>query len=215
MRRTLTMHVIAGIRIPDSTLTREAHALAARHSPEFLLRHCERTYVFGRLATAAAGLRVREELAYAAALLHDLGLTEHHGGRRRFEVEGAEAAYDWARSSGLADEEARAIWDAIALHTSMGIADHKSPECALVHWGAGTDIDGSGLDRLDPARVDEVLTAFPRDGFADRMTDTVEAAARRAPTAYALTWLAETADRYHDTALPTSEDMLGRDPFSS
>ncbi|ASU80423.1 HD domain-containing protein [Actinopolyspora erythraea] len=209
------MSVIAGIRIPDSTLTRGAHALAARHSPEFLLRHCERTYVFGRLATAAAGLQVREELAYVAALLHDLGLTEHYGGRRRFEVEGADAAYDWARDSGFVAEEARAIWNAVALHTSVGIADHKSPECALVHWGAGIDIDGSGLDQLDPARVGEVLAAFPRNGFADRMTDTVETAARRAPNAYALTWLAATADRYHDHALPTSEDMLGRDPFAS
>ncbi|WP_181188440.1 HD domain-containing protein [Actinopolyspora mortivallis] len=209
------MTVIAGVRIPDSTFAREARALTARHGPEFLLRHCERTYVFGRLATDAAGLRVREDLAYVAALLHDLGLTERYGGRRRFEVEGAEVAYDWARSGGLADEEACVVWDAIALHTSMGIAERKSPECALVHWGAGTDIHGGGLDRLDPVLVDEVLAAFPRDGFVGSMAEAVETAAGRAPTTYALTWLAATAERCHGAALPTSEDMLGRDPFIS
>lgn len=209
------MQTIAGIRIPDSALARDAEALARDHSPGFLVGHVHRTYVFGALATSASGLEVREELAYVAALLHDLGLTERYGGDRRFEVDGADAARDWAVSSGLSDDEAQVVWDAIALHTSVGIADVRSPECALVHRGAATDVAGVGLDRLDPATVREVTRAFPRDGFAGGFAGLIDAAAGRAPDAYALTWLAERAERHCGRRLPTATDALGRDPFSS
>src|SRR5579872_5864505 len=84
------MNTIVGIRIPDSELARDARELALELSPDFLLAHVDRTYVFGALATARAGLAVDEEIAYVAAILHDLGLTDRHGGERRFEVDGAE-----------------------------------------------------------------------------------------------------------------------------
>ena len=213
MAKPAGMQTVAGIRIPDSALVRDAQAFAWEHSPAFLQRHCERTYVFGALATSAAGLEAQEELAYIAAVLHDLGLTERYGGERRFEVDGAEAARDWATANGLSLDETQVVWDAIALHTSLGIADVRSPECALVHWGTGVDVAGLFLDRLDPAAVHEVIAAFPRDGFVDGISELTEAAARRAPAAYAMTWLAATANRCCGGGLPSSEDMLGQDPF--
>ena len=209
------MNTIAGIRIPDSALARDAHELALELSPDFLLAHVDRTYVFGALAAAGAGLAVDEEVAYVAAILHDLGLTDRHGGERRFEVDGAEAARAWALSNGMSAGDSQRIWDAIALHTSRGIAEHRSPECALVHWGAGIDVIGRDADQLPPAVIAEVHRAFPRDGFANGMADLLEAAARRSPAAYALTWLAETANRCGATSLPTSDSFLRRDPFAS
>lgn len=209
------MSTVAGIAIPDSTVARAADGYAREHSPGFLLGHCRRTYVFGALATAGAGLEVREDLAYVAALLHDLGLTSLVSGRRRFEVDGADAAYAWARGQGVASEDAQLIWDAIALHTSQGIADQRSPECALVHWGAGVDVAGLGLDTLPPDAVAAVTTAYPRDGFQDNFAALLNHTARRDPHLYALTWLASTAAR-HEPSLPTSEDLVGaprRDPF--
>lgn len=180
------MNTIAGIRIPD-----------------------------GALATAGAGLAVDEELAYVAAVLHDLGLTDRHGGERRFEVDGAEAARAWALSRGMSADDTQRVWDAIALHTSSGIAQHRSPECALVHWGAGIDVLGLGADRLPPAVIVEVNGAFPRDGFADGLADLLEAAARRSPAAYALTWLAETVNRCCGTSLPAFDSFIRRDPIAT
>ena len=209
------MNTIAGIRIPDSALARDAHELALELSPDFLLAHVDRTYVFGALAAAGAGLAVDEEVAYVAAILHDLGLTDRHGGERRFEVDGAEAARAWALSNGMSADEAQRVWDAIALHASPGIAEHRSPECALVHWGAGIDVLGLGADQLTPAVIAEVHRAFPRDGFADGMADLLEAAARRSPAAYALTWLAETASRCCGTSMPTFDSFLRRDPYAT
>jgi hypothetical protein len=209
------MNTIAGIRLPDSALARDAHELARELSPDFLLAHVDRTYVFGALAAAGAGLAVDEELAYIAAVLHDLGLTERHGGERRFEVDGAEAARAWALSNGMSADDTQRVWDAIALHTSSGIAEHRSPECALVHWGAGIDVVGLGADQLPPTVIAEVHRAFPRDGFADGLADLLEAAARRSPAAYALTWLAETVNRCCGTSLPAFDSFLRRDPFAA
>jgi hypothetical protein len=211
IRRMLT---IAGIRIPDSNLATDAEALVREHSPDFLVAHCQRTYVFGALAATAAGLEVRSELAYVAALLHDLGLTDSYAGERRFEVEGAETARSWARGQGLSDGESQVVWDAIALHTSRGIADVRSPECALVHWGAGLDVAGFGIEQFDSSAVESVISAFPRDGFAGKFAELIEATARRTPAAYALTWLAATADRCCGGGLPTSEQTIGGDPFA-
>jgi hypothetical protein len=208
------MSTIAGIRIPDSALARDAHELARALSPDFLLGHVERTYVFGAIATAGAGLAFDEEIAYIAAILHDLGLTERHGGQRRFEIDGAESARAWALSKGMSAGDAQRVWDAVALHASPGIAEHRSPECALVHWGAGIDVLGLGTDQLPAASIAEIHDAFPRDGFADGIADLIEAATRRSPAVYALTWLADTTNRCCGTSLPTFESLLRRDPFA-
>ena len=210
------MTTVAGILIPDSTLALAADAFARQHSPGFLLNHCRRTYVFGALAAAGAGLEVRDDIAYAAALLHDLGLTSLVDGQHRFEVDGAHAAYRWARDQGVAPEDAQLIWDAIALHTSQGVADQRSPESALVHWGAGVDVAGQGLEALSVDAVEAAITAYPREGFHDGFAALIDETARDGPHLYALTWLASTAAR-HQPGLPSSEDLVGparRDPFA-
>jgi hypothetical protein len=83
MAKPAGMQTVAGIRIPDSALARDAQAFAWEHSPAFLQRHCERSYVFGALATSAAGLETREELAYIAALLDaSVGVDKREAERR-------------------------------------------------------------------------------------------------------------------------------------
>lgn len=204
------MRSVHGVKIPDSAFARDAEELAREHCPEFLLAHCQRTYVFGALVAGGAGIEVRDELAYAASILHDIGLTERYADGRRFEVSGASAARDWALGQGLSGDEAQVIWDAIALHTSLGIADERSPECALVYWGAGVDIVGSA--DLPAAAAEAINTTYPRDGFADGFADLIEAAARREPEVYTQTWMAATAERCCGAPLRTSEHVLRTDP---
>lgn len=214
-RRTIvSMDTIAGIRIPDSALARDARELAREHSPDFLLAHCDRTFVFGALATQAAALKIDEEVAYVAALLHDLGLTSRHAGERRFEVDGAEVARSWALANGMSADEADQVWHAIALHTSTGIAEARSPECCVVHWGAGIDVAGFGMENLPREVIDAVHAAVPRDGFANGMADLLEAAGRRSPESYALTFLHNTVNRCCGGVLPSFDDVLRRDPFA-
>jgi hypothetical protein len=209
------MDTIAGIRIPDSALARDAHELAREHSPAFLLAHVDRTFVFGSLATQAAALEVDEEVAYVAAILHDLGLTARYGGERRFEVDGAEAARSWAAANGMSTDEADQVWHAVALHTSAGIADTRSAECALVHWGAATDVVGLGVDTMPAEVIDAVHAALPRDGFAEGMADLLETAGKRSPEAYAMTFMTNTVNRLCGAGLPNFDEQLRRDPFAA
>ena len=46
---------LAGVRIPDTPLTKAAVDLLEVTSPQFICNHCVRTYVFGSLAVRSIG----------------------------------------------------------------------------------------------------------------------------------------------------------------
>src|SRR3954451_23843522 len=144
---------VAGISIPDSAIAVQATDLARESSVPYLFNHVMRSYLFGALIARLDGLQYDPELFYLAAVLHDLGLTDRFAGPRRFEVEGAEAARTFLLTQGVSVDRATRVWDAIALHTSFGIASSKEPEVTLVHTGAGVDVVGRRLDELPSSSV--------------------------------------------------------------
>ncbi|AGP33215.1 HD domain-containing protein [Sorangium cellulosum] len=153
---------IAGIHAPDTRLAQDATALAREVSAPYLFHHVMRSYYFGELAARQSGLACDRELLYLSVVLHDLGLTERFAGPERFEVDGANAARTFLADRGLPREKASLVWDAIALHTSLGIAQHKEPEVAIAHLGIGIDYGGVGLEALPRGAVEEILRAYPR-----------------------------------------------------
>ena len=86
-------------------------------------------------------------------------------GHNRFEVDGAAAARDFCLKHQVSRERADLVWQAIALHTSPGIAARMASEIALVHLGAGLELLGLGLDQVPPQVVEEVLGKYPRLNF--------------------------------------------------
>jgi hypothetical protein len=62
----------------------------------------------------------------------------------------------------MSPDEAQHVWDAIVLHAAPGIAEHRSPECALVHWRAGIDVLGVGADLPDRTAIDAVRFGVTR-----------------------------------------------------
>src|SRR6516165_6340285 len=149
--------VIAGIRIPDSKLAREATDLLREHGTPLLFAHSIRVYLFGAIRGRHRGLTVDHELLYFGAVFHDLGLTAKYGSpSHRFEVDSANAARDFLRANGIAEATAGVVWDAIALHTTPEIPWHKRPEIALVTGGVEADVLGDGLDEI---------AAYPRIDF--------------------------------------------------
>src|SRR5262245_42928323 len=111
--------VIAGIRIPDSKLCREATDLLREHGTALLFAHSLRVYLFGAIRGRHRGHAVDRELLYFGAIFHDFGLTaKYRSANHRFEIDGANAARDFLRSNGVDDAIAAVVWDAIALHTT-------------------------------------------------------------------------------------------------
>src|SRR5277367_3748025 len=164
-RRIALPRETAGVGFRDSVLAQEAVDLAFRVSPAVVWIHVLRTFVFDAPVGKAQSLRYDEKLFFLASVLHDLGLTAEFRGAERFEVVGADAADAFLKDHGLDTERREIIWEAIALHTSVGIASRKRPEIALVHIGAGVDVIGMGLDQLPPNLVAETIEALPRHDF--------------------------------------------------
>ncbi len=158
--------VVAGIRIPDSKLAREATDLLRKHGTPLLLAHSLRVYLFGAIRGRHRKLTVDYELLYFGAIFHDFGLTAKYRSQdHRFEVDGANAARDFLRANGIVESTAGVVWDAIALHTTPETPWHKRPEIALVTGGVEADVLGDGLDEIAPGDRDAVLAAHPRIDF--------------------------------------------------
>ncbi|WP_353720238.1 HD domain-containing protein [Dyadobacter sp. 676] len=157
---------VAGVRIPDSTPARQAIELLLDHGTEFLYNHSLRSFVFACLKGQQSQRRYDAELLYISSVFHDLGLTPHYrSADYRFEVDGANAARDFLRSHGLPEPTLQLVWDAVALHTSPGIAEHKEAEVALLNYGVALDVVGRGYEQLDEHLRKEIVGVFPRNGF--------------------------------------------------
>jgi hypothetical protein len=167
-----TRTTIAGIAIPDSALADEATQLIRDTEPDLLFDHSLRVFAFGALQGERQRLRYDAELLYIAAMFHDIGLVEgHRSAHDRFEVDGANAAREFLRQRGVPAESIRIVWDAIALHTTPGIPQHKEPEVALVTAGVELDVLGIGYDDITAEQREEILAALPRVDFKHRIIE--------------------------------------------
>ena len=61
------------------------------------------------------------------------------------------------------------VWDAIALHITPSIAEHKENEAALLFAGVGTDVMGDGFELLTETERQPVLDVFPRINFKENI----------------------------------------------
>lgn len=157
---------IAGIKIPDSRLALEAQDILKEHGSELLWNHSNRVYLFGALQGKKAQKKYDEELLYVSALFHDLGLTKQFSSLdKRFEVDGANAARQFLAHHDIDDASIQLVWDAIALHTTIGVAEHKENEVALLYAGVGLDVMGDGYHDLTNEERNEIISAFPRNQF--------------------------------------------------
>jgi hypothetical protein len=166
MTTSTSTSTIAGIKIPDSTLANDTTAFVRDIESDLLYHHSLRVFVFGSLQGQRRSLDYDPELLYVGAMFHDVGLVEGHRSEHdRFEVDGANAARDFLRQRGIAADAVRVVWDAIALHTTPGIPEHKEPEVALVTAGVELDVLGLGYHDITDAQREQVLSALPRVDF--------------------------------------------------
>ncbi|WP_437974750.1 HD domain-containing protein [Sorangium sp. So ce295] len=207
---------IAGIHAPDTRLAHDATVLAREVSAPYLFHHVMRSYYFGELAARQRGIALDRELLYLSVVLHDLGLTERFAGPERFEVDGANAARAFLVDRGLPREKASLVWDAIALHTSLGIAPHKEPEVAVAHLGIAIDYGGLGLEALPRGAVEQILRAYPRLEMKQELRRALCGVVERKPHTTAGNFLADYGRRYVPGFQPfDASALLEGAPFDS
>jgi HD superfamily phosphodiesterase len=174
------------IAVPDSRLAREATELIRGIESDLLYHHSLRVYAFGALQGERQGLAYDPELLYIGAMFHDIGLVEgHRSAHDRFEVDGANAAREFLVAHGVTGDAVRVVWDAIALHTTPGIPQHKEPEVALVTAGVELDVLGLGYDDISAEDREAVLAAYPRVDFKESIIQAfADGIAHRPETAF-------------------------------
>ena len=164
---------LAGVSIPDSPLITRAIEFARERSEPYLFNHAMRSWLFAALLAQRKQAVIDGDVLAVTTILHDIGLAESFDGPLRFEVEGANAARNFARKEGMDDRRTQLIWDGVALNSTPSIALYKEPEIAIATMGIGLDWGGFGYEALTDAEVAGILEAFPRLGMKERFTHAV------------------------------------------
>src|SRR3954454_1274478 len=130
-----------------------------------------------RVSHLAAHLARREpvdaDTLAVTALFHDAGTAAENDGEQRFELEGADAAARFLEEWGWAPERVRPVWQAIALHTSAGIAERFGPLAGLLRAAVLVDLGRSQLPSGPTRELEDLLEQYPRLGIEQVLADTI------------------------------------------
>ena len=172
--------------LPTGALADASLAIARSSMSRPIVDHSIRSFLFARLLAHHEGCLddadYDEDLLFAATVMHDLGLGEHATGEARFEVEGADLAAAVLRRHGVAERDVDRVWEAIALHASLGIAHRRGRLTSLTHKGVFIDA-GRITDGVADRLRQEVLDAYPRPAGDRSIADAIVAHATRSETA--------------------------------
>lgn len=170
----------------DTEVARAAIALCQATESIPVFNHSVRSYLFSELRAAQDGLRAGidfdSETLFLGSVLHDLGVGTAAAGKERFEIEGADLAATLLTEHGCDRTVVDAVWEAIALHSSFGIAARRGPICYLVNAGVGIDF-GRNADFIDDRTATAIHARYPRQAMAKSLMDAIAAHAQRSPDA--------------------------------
>ncbi|WP_216205297.1 HD domain-containing protein [Amycolatopsis aidingensis] len=166
----------AVLDLPSTGLAARAVELAVAAESAATANHSIRSFLFARLLAEHQGMSAGgdydPDLLLYACVLHDIGLSERGNRHQRFEVDGADVAAEFLTENGLPAAEVDAVWEAIALHTSVGIAGRRGALCRLTHDGIGMDF-GFGVDFVSAADGAAIHRTYPRHAMATTLTEEI------------------------------------------
>lgn len=203
--------------VPSTTFSQKLYQHAASHLEPVILNHSLRVYIYASALSQVdltsipqlqptAGPEIfspstnhadlDKSLLFAASMFHDMGTSVAHDHDQRFEVCGADAAVAFMHSHGMSDpSDQRKVWEAIALHTSPGIAERMGPLTRLIRMAVKADF-GNELYRglLDDEVLENAETMLKRGEIEKVLGDCVAGQAEmresegRAAKAPAVSW---------------------------
>src|SRR6266480_4159147 len=174
------------LALPSAPLVDASLALVRSTESPAIVDHSIRTFLFARLLADHEGslndAAYDEELLFAATVMHDLGLGEHARGHARFEVEGADLAAAVLSEHGVPDADVDRVWEAIALHSSHGLAERRGLLTYLTYKGVFIDA-GPLADAVADGLRKEVLNAYPKPTARRYLAEAIIEHANRSPAA--------------------------------
>ena len=208
--------VLGSITVVDTPLVNRAIEYMRAQSEPFLFNHAVRSWLFAARLGQLQGISYDEEVVAVATLLHDVGLANNFSGQRRFEIEGADAAREFAREQGVQDRRVQLIWDTVALNSTPSIALYKETEVALGTAGIALDYGGLQYDKIPPEEMNSILKEFPRLDMKKCFTDSVCRLVRAKPETTYDNFARDFGERFVADYKPQSTvDFLINAPFDS
>jgi len=170
--------------LPATPLAARAVEYVRACETEPVANHSVRSYLFAVLLAGHEGLRPAADfdpdLLFLACVLHDLGTSPAAGGTQRFEVDGADMAASFLTDNGVGARGVDLVWEAIALHTSPGIAERRGALAYLTRRGIGIDF-GPGSEFITDAQAQAVHARYPRLRMVTALIDEIVRHAGRSP----------------------------------
>lgn len=204
---------IGGIAVVDTLVVTQAMEYARAHSEPYLFNHAMRSWLFAVRLGQLQGIQCDQEVLAVGTILHDLGLTPCCTGNRRFEVEGADGARDFARQHGMDDRQAQLVWDSVALNATPSIALYKETEVALCSAGTGVEF-GFQYDQIPADEMKTILDEFPRLKMKQRFADSVCRIVKNKPQSTYDNWAGDFGERLvPGYERPSTVDFLMNAPF--
>ncbi|MCC9305820.1 HD domain-containing protein [Kitasatospora sp. RB6PN24] len=191
------------LALPTTATAVRALAWVRACEREPVANHSVRSYLFAVLLAEHEGLRrgtdFDPDLLYHACVLHDLGTSAAAPGEQRFEVEGADLAAAFLTEHQYTADQVDAVWEAIALHATPGIAERRGPLSYLTYLGISTDF-GFRSEFVSEEQAVAIHAAHPRLNMATALVDDIVRHASRGPLAAPRYSLA--AQLVHERAAP-------------
>jgi len=159
------------LAIPDTPIATASLQLSQSLNRPSMFGHSMRTYLFGLCIGKHLNelAHIDREQFFIACALHMIGFSDElrtlpRFQGRDFELIGAEYARDFLVNAerGYPSRLADGVHEAIALHTSLGVVEHREPQLSLLHQGASLDVIGSYKYHIRREVIDAVLERYPR-----------------------------------------------------
>lgn len=155
---------------PRGRLAAHVWKVAEAHQPAWLVNHCLRTDAWGQVLGVIGGLSFDREALFAAAMLHDVGLTalaamppEHC-----FAIRGAR--YAMQTLDGVTDSQTvQLVAQAIARHIDLQVDERDGVEAHLLHAGAIADVLGRNMTRIPEPVRRHIVSWHPRMGMKEAL----------------------------------------------
>ena len=165
------------IDLPATPLACAALAAAQTSETASVANHSIRSFLFAELLAGHEGAlhdaAYDRDLLFAACVMHDLGTGAEAPGKQRFEVEGADLAAEILREHGVAAGDVDRVWEAIALHSSPGIAERRGLLAYLTTEGIGIDFGHKAEVVMSQAQ--RIHEGYPRLDMVKSLTDSIVA----------------------------------------
>ena len=156
--------------VPDTQLTREATGVLVEYSTPLLFNHSHRVFFWAKELGRQTGRTFDVELLFVCAAFHDLGLLRKFSSNDdRFEVDSANALRQFLEHHDVPAARIQVAWDAVALHTTPGIAVYKPIEVELLYNGVGLDVLGIGYEHFPEDLRKKVVDEYPRINFKENI----------------------------------------------